>query len=144
MEAQLTPPAPPAAHQVGLYHAGRTVVDAALSHYQLDCQLPSSEHPVVLTPIYPQPPRAAAAKRAAAAAANGGHAALGHLSAAAPAADASGAGGERCALRLRLKTLAHPTVLLVEDLTVALTRLNVEIDDELLGGVSKRGGREGS
>ena len=111
--------------QLGLFHSGRTFVDLRVGHYQLDCQLPGSTHPVVLTPVHATPPKGSAAKRKMI-----------------EDALASGTGAlealrqNRRALQLRFVTNAHPTVTFVEEFSVGLARVNVEIDDELLASVS--------
>lgn len=61
-------------------------------------------------------------------------AAGGVLAASSKATGAAGAPSRR-ALQLRIVTLAHPTVTYVEDFSVGLARINVEVDDELLGAV---------
>jgi hypothetical protein len=88
------------------YNTGRMAINARIHRLQIDCQLRSSLHPVVLAPVFPEGKKDITAR-------------------------------QQDTLGVAVVLAPHPTITYIEDVSLLLTRLAVELDDEVLGAVLK-------
>ncbi|RYY36403.1 hypothetical protein EON62_01780, partial [archaeon] len=127
---------------VHYYHTGHQHVQGRLEKLQLDCQLPHVQHPVVLgAPAVsaskavaggPTPHAGGAGTDAAVGADDGSPSYARRAEQPHRAPNAAAGAVQPYTLGWNLVTVAHPTVTYIEDVSLLLTRLSIQVDDELL------------